>query len=96
MQREGTLEVHVQPRARASGVAEFRDGVLFVRVAAPPCGGRANQALLTLIADTLEVPRGNVDIIRGRTSRHKVLAVQGLSPEELKRRLAQVMARVEK
>ncbi len=96
MQRKGTLEVHVQPRARSSGLVELRDGVLFVRVAAPPRAGRANQALLTLIADTLDVPKSNLDIIRGHTSRHKVLAVQGLSPEELERRLAQVVARMEK
>lgn len=96
MQTRASLQVHVQPGAKSSGIVGLRDGVLFVRVAAPPRGGQANRALLALIAETLSVPKSRVGIVRGQVSRYKTVAVEGIGPDDLKQRLAQAVARGEK
>jgi len=64
-----------------------RDGALVVRVTEPPVGGRANAALVKLIAKRIGVARGRVRIARGERSREKVLYVEGLRPPELRRAL---------
>jgi len=59
------------------------DGVLRARVAAPAVDGAANQALLRLIADLLDVPRRDVRLLSGATARTKVIAVDGVGVERL-------------
>jgi uncharacterized protein YggU (UPF0235/DUF167 family) len=59
------------------------DGVLRARVAAPAVDGAANQALLRLIADLLDVPRRDVRLVSGATARTKVIAVDGVSVQRL-------------
>jgi uncharacterized protein (TIGR00251 family) len=86
-QNKAVQEVHLQPGAKSSGIAGFRDGVLYMRVTAPPHKGQANRAMLALIAQALGVSKSDVAITRGHTSRNKVLVIQGLSPEEVKERL---------
>jgi len=56
-------------------------------VAAPPERGRANAALVDLLAATLEVPRGSVRVVAGATGRAKVVEVDSLDPREVERRL---------
>lgn len=88
-----TIEVHLQPGATNNEIMSLRDGILRVRVAAPPHQGQANRALLTFLAQILALSRSNLSLIRGNTSRHKVIAVQGLSPEELQERLTLILSR---
>ena len=76
------LQVRLQPRASANAIAGVRDGVVRVRVTAPPVDGAANEALVGLLAKTLRVGRGRVSIVRGRSSRNKVVRVEGLTEEE--------------
>ena len=76
------LQVRLQPRASANAIAGVRDGVVRVRVTAPPVDGAANEALVGLLAKTLRVGRGSVSIVRGRSSRNKVVRVEGLTEEE--------------
>jgi len=58
-----------------------------VRVAAPPERGRANEALVSLLALALDVPKGSVQVVDGQRARAKVVEVDGLTPEEVERRL---------
>jgi uncharacterized protein YggU (UPF0235/DUF167 family) len=62
-------------------------GVLRVRVAAPPVAGAANEALVRLLARTLDVPRGAVRVVHGEASRDKTVEVDGLDEAEVWRRL---------
>lgn len=71
--------VHVQPRAARSEVGGLHGDALRVRLAAPPVEGAANAALIELLADRLGVPRRNVSIVAGATSRTKVLEVTGIA-----------------
>ena len=87
-QRKTTVEVCVQPNAKRDEIVGFRDSILHIRVVAAPRRGQANQALLALRARALVVPKTDLAIVRGHTSRRKSVAVQGLDAEELRLRLA--------
>jgi uncharacterized protein (TIGR00251 family) len=78
------IEVRVIPRARREEIAGERGGRLLVRLTAPPVEGAANAALCRLVARRARVPAGRVTIVRGQTSRDKVVRVEGLSEAELR------------
>jgi uncharacterized protein YggU (UPF0235/DUF167 family) len=59
-----------------------------VRVAAAPERGRANEAVLELLAETLSLPRASVSLVSGSSSRDKIVELAGLAPDEIDRRLA--------
>ena len=77
--------VRVQPRASRSEVVGLHDGALRVRVQAPPAEGAANDALMVLLAKLLDVPRKQLRIVAGATSRSKVIEVDGIDPERIER-----------
>lgn len=81
------LAVQVQPRASRDEVLGWRDGVLRVRVTAPPVDGRANAAVVALIAGALGVKPSAVRLERGQTGRDKLLSVAGLTDDEVRVRL---------
>ncbi len=74
-----TIAVRVQPRARADVLVGLRNGVLVVRVMAPPLDGRANDVVCRLLADVLDVRRSAVTIVRGGRARDKLVAVEGIN-----------------
>jgi uncharacterized protein (TIGR00251 family) len=92
--REGAVRVEVQakPRARQSRIASVREGALVVQLAAPPVDGAANEELVTTLAGALGVPRRDVVLVRGDTSRTKMVEVRGLSADEVGVRLARALA----
>jgi uncharacterized protein YggU (UPF0235/DUF167 family) len=81
------LLVRLQTRARRNAILEERNGVLRVSVAAAPVNGQANAALCKLIAKRAGVARGRVSVIRGERSREKVVHVEGLTRDQLRRAL---------
>ena len=82
--------MRVQPGASKDEVVGFQDGVLRVKVAAPPVRGRANAALLALLAELLGVSKSRLSIVRGEASRTKVIAIEGLGQEEMEGRVEKV------
>jgi uncharacterized protein (TIGR00251 family) len=81
------LDIRVIPRAPRSAVAGVRDGALLVRLAAPPLDGEANDALISLMAGVLGVPRRDLAIVSGERSRRKRLKIAGLTPASVQARL---------
>jgi uncharacterized protein len=82
------IRVHVHPGARRSIVQGLReDGALKLAVDAPPEDGRANRAVEALLADTLDVARRAVSVVRGHGSRSKWIEIEGMSEDEIRRRL---------
>jgi len=78
-QRDGSwqLSVRVQPGAsRTEVVGEYGDQ-LRIRLQAPPVDGKANAALVGFVADQLGLPRSAVSVVRGQSSRSKVLRIEG-------------------
>lgn len=71
------VAVHVQPGARRAGVVGLHGDALKVRVDAPPVDGRANKAVVELLAATLGVPAGAIEVVAGATSRRKRLRING-------------------
>ena len=82
------VEVRVSPRARRNSVDGVREGRLVVRVTAPPVDRAANDAVILLLADRLSLPKRAIRIVSGETSRQKSVEIEGLSPAELLKRLA--------
>lgn len=85
------LSVHVQPGAKQSSIVGWVDDVLRVRVAAPPVDGKANEALVSLLADALGIAKSKVRIQRGGTGRRKLVEIQGLSQVEGHQQLEKVV-----
>ena len=84
---DAELAVRLQPRARANEIVGERDGKLLARVTAPAREGRANHALRRLIARRARVGIERVQIVRGASSRDKLVRVRGVSATELRRAL---------
>ena len=74
----------------ATGSSSAREGEdsYKVWVSEPPVGGRANEAVLELLAETLALPRESVTLVSGGASRDKIVELAGIPPDEIERRLA--------
>jgi len=88
MASEVSLRVRVTPRSSRDEIVGWQEGVLRVRVQAPPVGGRANEALVRLLAEALGVARSAVEVVRGQRGRGKTVRVVGLDEAEVRKRLA--------
>jgi uncharacterized protein (TIGR00251 family) len=82
------FQIHVTPKSRANEITVSRaDRSVRIRVTAAPEDGRANQAVLDLLRERLGVPRDQVRVAGGATSRRKWIEVDGLEEAEAWRRL---------
>ncbi len=80
-----TLTLHIQPGAKKTEFAGRHGDALKIRLAAPPVDGKANEALVRFVADTLGLARSAVHLKSGQTSRRKVLEIQGATQEAVAR-----------
>ena len=78
-----TLSLHVQPGAKKSECAELHGEALKIRLAAPPVDGKANEALLRFLAQRLAIPRQQISLKSGQTSRQKVIEIESVTAERL-------------
>jgi uncharacterized protein len=78
------IEVRVIPGAKRDEIGGERAGRLLIRLSAPPVDGAANSALCRFVARRVGVPARRVSIVRGQTSRDKVLRVEGVTEAELR------------
>jgi uncharacterized protein (TIGR00251 family) len=86
------LRVHVQPGAGRTALTGRHGDALRVKVGAPPEGGRANAALVALLATTLGIAESRISIESGATSRAKRLRIVGLPAADLERLLELALA----
>ena len=82
-----TIKVRVQPKSSRNQVDGFQDGALRVRVTAAPTEGQANAAVIAILAKTLGVSKSRLEIIRGYSSRDKVVSIDTLTEEEVQRKI---------
>ncbi len=80
---EVTIEVQVQPKSSRDEIFGLQNGRFKVKVAAPPEDGKANERLIELIARALGVSKSCVKIVRGGTSRIKILKIEGVDRDKL-------------
>jgi uncharacterized protein (TIGR00251 family) len=76
------LKVRVSPGARRPGISGRHGDAWKVRVAEPPEDGRANEAVLRLLAETLGVPRARVTLVSGHSSRDKIVVLDGVEQKQ--------------
>jgi len=77
------LNIHATPRSSKSQVRGLHGEALKICLQAPPVDGKANEALLEFLSDTLGVPRRQLSLIAGQTSRQKRVAVQGMTMKRI-------------
>lgn len=82
------LEIRVQPKAKRNVIEVSSAGDVTVRVTAAPDSGKANDAVISLLAKRLRLPKGGVEIVRGHRSRKKLVRMPDLTASQLMERLA--------
>ncbi len=86
--RGAAMTVRVTPRARRTEIAGFlEDGILRIRIAAPPVEGRANAALVEFLAKVLSVRKNRIEIVAGDKGLDKIVSITDLSADEVQRRV---------
>ena len=91
-QADGILvSIKLQPRASKNLIGQVMGDELRVHVTAPPVDAAANDALVRLLAETLDCPRNQIQLVRGHTSRHKTLKIYGRSLDEVHSKLSRAV-----
>jgi len=83
------LQLRVSPGAATPGIVGRYGAAWKIRVAAAPEDGKANAAVVRLLADTLALRARDVEIVSGHASRDKTVTLSGIDDEEIERRLTQ-------
>jgi uncharacterized protein len=81
------VRLRVSPGARRNELVGRHGEGWKIRVAAPPEGGRANDAVLDLLARELSLPRQSLSIVSGQAAREKIVQMEGIDRAETERRL---------
>jgi len=82
-----TLHVHVVPNAKIDKVAGEHGNAIKIKLRAPAFEGKANSALISFLADELNISQRAIVMEHGQKSRHKLIRIDGLTKEEVRRRL---------
>ena len=82
-----TLRIYVAPRASANKVVGLHNGAVKIALTAPPVEGAANKALVEFLAKALGVSKGSISIQSGETSRSKVVRVEGIDADVVRKLL---------
>ena len=85
---EAKLVVRVTPGAKRNAVTGLKEGVWHIKIAAPPIEGKANEELVAFLSKLLGVRKSNLSVVKGQTSRNKLVSVSGLPQKEIKLRLS--------
>lgn len=86
------IAVRVTPRAGRNKIVEMMaDGAIKIHIAAPPVDGEANEALIRFLADVLDVPRSQLEIVAGQSGRDKLISVLDLDAETVQKRILACM-----
>ena len=81
------LRIHVIPNAKINSIVGEHGSAVKIKLRAAPVEGKANAALIRFLAEQMELPRHVIVLQRGHKSRDKLIRVDGLSQEEVRRRL---------
>jgi len=85
--KSNCLPLRVTPNASRSEITGFTSGVLQVKICAPPVKGKANRELIAFLSRALGVKRSSLTIVKGRASRSKVIKVEGMTRDDILKRI---------
>jgi len=88
MTNQARVSLKVHPNATRNEITGLTDQTFQVRISAPPSKGKANKELIDFLSRTLGISLSSLTITKGVTSRNKLIAIDGLSQEEVTRRLS--------
>ena len=77
----------MQPNARQNEVLGFEEGILRLKIAAPPVDGKANKELIAFLSKRLGISKSSITIDRGQTSKSKVISIIGLARDQIYERI---------
>jgi len=81
--RKTTLTLQVHPNAKRNEVLGFEDGILRLKIAAPPVEGKANKELISFLSKTLAIRKSSITIDRGQTSKVKIVTILDLDRNQI-------------
>ena len=84
------MVVRVRPNARQNQLVGFKEGILNIRIAAPPVEGKANEALVKFLSAQLDISKSRLSIEKGLTGKTKTVIIRGLSQSQAVRQLEKV------
>lgn len=84
---QAIITVQVQPNASQNKITRFEDGVLYLKIAAPPVKGQANKALLEFLSSITGIRKSNLIIEKGMTGKRKVIVINGLTQDQVVKQL---------
>jgi uncharacterized protein (TIGR00251 family) len=79
--------LRVQPRSSRNAIAGVLGDAIKLAITAPPVDGKANQAVVEYLAKLFSVPKSSITILSGETGRNKLIAIRGLSAEQVRKAL---------
>jgi uncharacterized protein len=82
-----TLRFHIVPNAKEDKIAGEHGGAIKIKLRAPAMEGKANASLLAFLAEKLQIPKRAIGLEYGEKSREKLVRIEGLNEEEVRRRL---------
>lgn len=81
------LKLLIQPNAKKNELVGLHNGALKVKIAAQPVDGKANAELVEFLSEVLEIPKRQIEILKGETGRNKSVEITGLTEEEVSAKL---------
>ena len=81
------IAIKVQPRASKNEIGPGLGDELKIKVTAPPVDAAANEAVIKLLAETLDCAKSKIQITKGQTSRHKTIFISGVGASEIERKV---------
>jgi len=76
------IKVKLIPRSSRNRILGKSGDAYKVKVTSPPVDGKANKALVDLLAKRLKIPKSSIEIVSGKSSRVKYIRIHGISPED--------------
>ena len=86
-QKSVTVTIQVHPNAKRNEVLGFEDGILRLKIAAPPVEGKANKELISFLSKTLGTRKSCITIDRGHTSKVKIVTILELDRDQIYERV---------
>jgi uncharacterized protein len=77
--------LRVQPRASRNAIVGVMGDAIKLAITAPPVDGKANQAVIEYLSDLFRVPKSSIVIVSGETGRNKLIAIRGVSAEQVRK-----------
>jgi uncharacterized protein (TIGR00251 family) len=82
-----SLSIKVIPKSRENGIVGWENGTLKIRLQAVAEKGEANRELIRFLSQIVKIPQRDITLVKGATSRHKIITFEGITQEQLLERL---------